>query len=63
MKRSHLADSVRALEAARTPTSTLVHMVADACAQALANALGDKVSITLGNIVVVSRAPQYKRTA
>jgi len=48
---------VRDLENANVPTASLLHAFADAAAQYLANATGDKVEIAMHGLIVISRMP------
>jgi hypothetical protein len=52
-----MRERVRDLESAKVPTTALLHALAEAVAQYLANATGGRVEIGMHGRVVISRSP------
>jgi len=55
---SAVKEKARDLQVAKVPTSVLLHALADAVAQYLANATGGRVDIAMHGLIVISRVPK-----
>jgi hypothetical protein len=52
-----LKEKIKELEAANVPTASLLHGLAGAVAQYLANVTGGRVDIAMHGLVIISRMP------
>lgn len=50
-------EKIREIETANTPTASLLHGLAGAVAQYLANATGGRVEIAMYGFLIISRVP------